>query len=173
MVWFLHRSVCQISAALWNNAERLQLHTVLTHKTHPDCSQTTAAQTEITSCHPSPIVDIIQYAMCAMCVMHRKLSWVMRMIHFACTENNWCFWVKRQFAQYRSSDFTVLCLEVQTDYLCPSDFLCKCIKLYVGILCHVNSGSKSSKWFTVNSDLYRLYLKGAREFWQQGGRSDE
>ena len=61
----------------------------------------------------------------------------------------------------RSSDFTVLCVLKYRQtiwHFAARDFLCKQIKLYIGIVGLVNSGSKSPKWFKVNSDLYKILI---------------
>jgi hypothetical protein len=110
-------------------------YTLLTHNNSPwllsNNSSTNTRNHRLPSwsncCHHT------QHSMVAMCVMHRKLSWVMRMIHCSCQKQ--C--VRRQFAKCRSSEFTLPYLEVQTDYLtlCVQVFfLCKRVQLYVGIL---------------------------------------
>ena len=72
-------------------------------------------------------------------------------------KNYWCFRLQRHFSRSRSSYFCVLCSEVQTDCLtfCVHQFLSKHVDLYVGIICHVHNGSKSSQWAKVNSNLYQ------------------
>ena len=43
-----------------------------------------------------------------------------------------------------------------SDTQLPTNFLSKHVQSYIGIVHHVDSGSKSTKWFKLNSDPYLI-----------------